>query len=387
MNCFSCVSHHHRTARKRAAEGSVGSPSLPQLDDTEELEKIACSPDGKKSLARSFTFRELAAATRNFKPKNLIGEGGFGRVFKGHLDSGQASNSSPPPALLLEVKQLNRNGMQGSQEFLVECLMLTMLHHVNLVSLIGYCAEGDERLLVYEYMPQGSLEHHLFDLPPHKEPLDWNTRIKIAVGAAKGLTYLHDVVNPPVIYRDLKSSNILLDNEFNPKLSDFGLAKLGPVGDDTHVSTRVMGTFGYCAPDYAMSGKLTVKSDVYSFGVVLLELITGRKAFDFTKRLGEQNLIVWSRPFIKDRRKFCQLADPLLQGRYPIRPFHQLAMITAMCLHDQPHIRPTMREVSLALDHVATQLYVSETSHSAKRLAEGENAGGLAVQESVKKAR
>lgn len=136
------------------------------------------------------------------------------------------------------------------------------------------------------------------DLPPPKEPLDWNTRIKIAVGAAKGLTYLHDVVNPPVIYRDLKSSNILLDNEFNPKLSDFGLAKLGPVGDDTHVSTRVMGTYGYCAPDYAMSGKLTVKSDVYSFGVVLLELITGRKAFDFTKRLGEQNLIVWVRVYL-----------------------------------------------------------------------------------------
>ncbi|RRT65140.1 hypothetical protein B296_00016769 [Ensete ventricosum] len=229
------------------------------------------------------------------------------------------------------------------------------------------------------------------DLPPDKEPLDWNTRIKIVVGAAKGLTYLHDVVNPPVIYRDLKSSNILLDDEFNPKLSDFGLAKLGPVGDNTHVSTRVMGTYGYCAPDYAMSGKLTVKSDVYSFGVVLLELLTGRKAFDFTKRLGEQNLIVWSRPFIKDRRKFSQLADPLLQGRYPIRPFHQLAMITSMCLHDQPHIRPTMREVSLALDHVATQLYVPETSHrihdSVKRLADGENAGSLAVQENVKKAR
>lgn len=131
------------------------------------------------------------------------------------------------------------------------------------------------------------------DLPPNKEPLDWNTRIKIALGAAKGLTYLHNVVSPPVIYRDLKSANILLDNEFNPKLSDFGLAKLGPVGDKTHVSTRVMGTFGYCAPDYAMSGKLTVKSDVYSFGVVLLELMTGRRAFDNTKSIGEQNLIAW----------------------------------------------------------------------------------------------
>lgn len=136
------------------------------------------------------------------------------------------------------------------------------------------------------------------DVPPNKEPLDWNTRIKIALGAAKGLTYLHDTVNPPVIYRDLKSSNILLDDDFNPKLSDFGLAKLGPVGDNTHVLTRVMGTYGYCAPDYAMSGKLNVKSDVYSFGVVLLEIITGRQAVDFSKEFDEQKLIEWVSNFI-----------------------------------------------------------------------------------------
>lgn len=131
------------------------------------------------------------------------------------------------------------------------------------------------------------------DVEDDKEPLSWDTRIKIAVGAARGLEYLHCKANPPVIYRDLKSANILLDNEFNPKLSDFGLAKLGPVGDNTHVSTRVMGTYGYCAPEYAMSGKLTLKSDIYSFGVVLLELITGRKAIDMAKRPGEQNLVSW----------------------------------------------------------------------------------------------
>lgn len=130
-------------------------------------------------------------------------------------------------------------------------------------------------------------------LQPEKEPLSWNSRIKIAVGAARGLEYLHCQANPPVIYRDLKSANILLDNDFNPKLSDFGLAKLGPVGDNTHVSTRVMGTYGYCAPEYAMSGKLTLKSDIYGFGVVLLELITGRRAIDCNKRQGEQNLVSW----------------------------------------------------------------------------------------------
>lgn len=133
----------------------------------------------------------------------------------------------------------------------------------------------------------------LSDLNPDQEPLSWDTRIKIAVGAARGLEYLHCKANPPVIYRDLKSANILLDDHFNPKLSDFGLAKLGPVGDNTHVSTRVMGTYGYCAPEYAMSGKLTLKSDIYSFGVVMLELITGKKAIDGTKKQGEQNLVTW----------------------------------------------------------------------------------------------
>jgi serine/threonine-protein kinase PBS1 len=131
------------------------------------------------------------------------------------------------------------------------------------------------------------------DLPPEKEPLDWNTRMKIAAGAAKGLEYLHDKASPPVIYRDFKSSNILLEEGFNPKLSDFGLAKLGPTGDKSHVSTRVMGTYGYCAPEYAMTGQLTVKSDVYSFGVVFLELITGRKAIDSTQPHGQQNLVAW----------------------------------------------------------------------------------------------
>ncbi|KAJ6832196.1 putative serine/threonine-protein kinase PBL21 [Iris pallida] len=236
--------------------------------------------------------------------------------------------------------------------------MLIMLRHPNLVNLHGYCAEGDERLLVYEYMPQGSLEDHLFDLSPGKKPLEWNTRIKIAVGAAKGLEYLHDVANPPVIYRDMKAANILLDNNFNPKLSDFGLAKLGPVGDSTHVSTRVMGTYGYCAPDYAMSGKLTLKSDVYSFGVLLLELITGRRAFDSSKIGPEQNLITWARSFLSDRRRFYLLADPLLEGCYPPRAFHQMVVVASMCLQEHPHVRPIIADVAVALHHVASQLYI-----------------------------
>ncbi|PNT74522.1 hypothetical protein BRADI_1g16480v3 [Brachypodium distachyon] len=218
--------------------------------------------------------------------------------------------------------------------------MLSLLHHPNLVNLIGYCADGDQRLLVYEYMPLGSLEDHLHDPSPDKTRLDWNTRMTIAAGAAKGLEHLHDKTNPPVIYRDLKCSNILLGEGYHPKLSDFGLAKLGPVGDKTHVSTRVMGTYGYCAPEYAMTGQLTLKSDVYSYGVVLLEIITGRRAIDVTRAAGEQNLVAWARPLFKDRRKFPQMADPALKGQYPSRGLYQALAVAAMCVQEQPTMRP-----------------------------------------------
>ncbi|XP_047308020.1 probable serine/threonine-protein kinase PBL23 [Impatiens glandulifera] len=220
---------------------------------------------------------------------------------------------------VVAVKQLDKNGIQGNREFLAEVLTLSLVHHPNLVNLIGYCADGHQRILVYEYMANGSLEDHL--LLSHRQTtatteetetktktsttsravvavggLDWDTRMKIAKGAAQGLEYLHDTANPPIIYRDFKASNILLDDLFNPKLSDFGLAKLGPTGGDKdHVSTRVMGTYGYCAPEYERTGQLTTKSDVYSFGVVFLEIISGRRAIDTTKPAPEQNLVTWVR--------------------------------------------------------------------------------------------
>ncbi|KAF9621021.1 hypothetical protein IFM89_015843 [Coptis chinensis] len=379
-------SHHNIT--------KLNSDKSKPRNGSDSKKETGGSKDGSTAhiAAQTFTFRELAAATKNFRPECLLGEGGFGRVYKGRLEStGQ----------VVAVKQLDRNGLQGNREFLVEVLMLSLLHHPNLVNLIGYCADGDQRLLVYEFMPLGSLEDHLHvfsrvnaipvledcrisdfkrtvnglwsievgygvketpklsgvDLPPNKEALDWNTRMKIAAGAAKGLEYLHDKANPPVIYRDFKSSNILLDEEYHPKLSDFGLAKLGPVGDKTHVSTRVMGTYGYCAPEYAMTGQLTLKSDVYSFGVVFLELITGRKAIDNTRAPGENNLVAWARPLFKDRRKFPKMADPLLQGRYPMRGLYQALAVAAMCLQEQAATRPLIGDVVTALTYLASQTY------------------------------
>ncbi|CAA2967529.1 probable serine threonine- kinase PBL7 [Olea europaea subsp. europaea] len=323
-----------------------------QIQSTSDNMKNATKDGGSNQIAaKTFTFSELAAATGNFRRDCLIGEGGFGRVYKGRLGS---SNQ------VVAIKQLDRSGLQGNHEFLVEVLMLSLLHHTNLVNLIGYCADGDQRLLVYQYMPLGSLEDHLHDPVPGKKLLDWNTRMKIAAGAAKGLEYLHDKASPPVIYRDLKCSNILLGEDYHPKLSDFGLAKLGPVGDNTHVSTRVMGTYGYCAPEYAMTGQLTLKSDVYSFGVVLLEIISGKKAIENSKTGGEQNLVAWARPLFKDKRKFSQIADPMLQGQYPARGLFQALSIAAMCVQDQPNMRPAIADVVTALNYLASQKYDPE---------------------------
>jgi serine/threonine protein kinase len=296
MNCFSCCMSQEKINRRSLKKSikeyhdtktlasftklSFKSDSSRRRYITEELQKI-----GKGNIsARIFTFRELCVATQNFHLDNLLGEGGFGRVYKGII---------PSTNQVIAVKQLDRNGFQGNREFLVEVLMLSLLHHPNLVNLVGYCADGEQRILAYEYMPNGSLEDHLLEAPPDAEPLDWNTRMKIAEGAARGLEYLHETADPPVIYRDFKASNILLDENFNPKLSDFGLAKLGPTGDKTHVSTRVMGTYGYCVPEYALTGQLTTKSDVYSFGVVFLEIITGRRVIDNARPSEEQNLVSW----------------------------------------------------------------------------------------------
>eukprot|EP00270_Netrium_digitus_P011617 TRINITY_DN3712_c0_g1_i1.p1 TRINITY_DN3712_c0_g1~~TRINITY_DN3712_c0_g1_i1.p1 ORF type:complete len:518 (-),score=73.22 TRINITY_DN3712_c0_g1_i1:383-1936(-) len=303
-------------------------------------------PPNPAPQVRSFAFDELSTATEAFATKNLLGEGGFGCVYKGVI---------PSTGEVVAVKQLDRSGLQGNREFLVEVLMLSLLHHPHLVHLIGYCADGDQRILVYEFMDKGALEDHL--LGAKKGTLDWNTRMKIAAGAAKGLEYLHARANPPVIFRDLKTSNILLDENFHPKLSDFGLAKLGPTGDKTHVSTRVMGTYGYCAPEYAMSGQLTVKSDVYSFGVVLLELISGKRAIDNCRPVGEHNLVTWARPLFKDRKKFPLMADPSLEGRYPLRGLYQALAVAAMCLQEQASARPSMGDVVTALAYLASQSF------------------------------
>lgn len=316
------------------------------------------------SRLRKFAFNDLKWATRNFRPESLLGEGGFGCVFKGWIEENGTAPVKPGTGLTVAVKTLNHDGLQGHREWLAEVSFLGDLIHSNLVKLIGYCIEDDQRLLVYEFMPRGSLENHLFR---RSLPLPWSIRMKIALGAAKGLAFLHEEAERPVIYRDFKTSNILLDADYNAKLSDFGLAKDGPEGDKTHVSTRVMGTYGYAAPEYVMTGHLTSKSDVYSFGVVLLEMITGRRSMDKNRPNGEHNLVEWARPHLLDRKRFYRLVDPRLEGHFSIKGAQKATNLAACCLNRDPKARPLMSEVVEilkplpSLKDIASSSYIFQT--------------------------
>ncbi|XP_047972835.1 proline-rich receptor-like protein kinase PERK9 isoform X2 [Salvia hispanica] len=243
---------------------------------------IICSPlqdPGGFSRSRTwFSYEELVQATDGFSAQNLLGEGGFGCVYKGTFADGSD----------VAVKQLKIGGGQGEREFRSEVEIISRIHHRHLVTLVGYCVNENRRLLVYEYVPNNNLYFHL-----HGEGvpvLNWAVRVKIALGAARGIAYLHEDCHPRIIHRDIKSSNILVDSNFEARVSDFGLARLA-LDTNSHVTTRVMGTFGYMAPEYASSGKLTERSDVYSFGVVLLELITGRKPVDKSGPLEAESLV------------------------------------------------------------------------------------------------
>ncbi|XP_042518256.1 probable serine/threonine-protein kinase PBL3 isoform X2 [Macadamia integrifolia] len=315
---------------------------------------------------KAFSFSELKNATRNFRPDSLLGEGGFGYVFKGWLDEHTLSAAKPGSGMVVAVKKLKPEGFQGHKEWLTEVNYLGQLHHPNLVKLFGYCLDGENRLLVYEFMPKGSLENHLFRRGT--QPLSWEIRIKVAIGAARGLSFLHDAESQ-VIYRDFKASNILLDAEFNAKLSDFGLAKAGPTGDRTHVSTQVMGTHGYAAPEYIATGRLSAKSDVYSFGVVLLELLTGRRAVDKTKVGVEQNLVDWAKPYLGDKRKLFRIMDTKLEGQYSQKGAFMAATLALQCLSYGAKARPRMAEVLALLEKIQASKSTAQHSQFEKQVA------------------
>jgi serine/threonine protein kinase len=285
-----------------------------------------------------FTLRDLQNATDRFSKDNIIGEGGYGIVYRGQLVNGAQ----------VAVKKLLNNLGQAEKEFRVEVEAIGHVRHKNLVRLLGYCIEGTHRLLVYEYVNNGNLEQWLHGAMRQHGYLTWEARMKVILGTAKALMYLHEAIEPKVVHRDIKSSNILINDEFNAKLSDFGLAKLLAAGK-SHITTRVMGTFGYVAPEYANSGLLNEKSDVYSFGVVLLEAITGKDPVDYGRPADEVNMVDWLKMMVGSRRSE-EVVDPTIETR-PSRTALKRALLTALrCVDPDSSKRPMMSEVVRMLE-------------------------------------
>ncbi|KAK8949458.1 Proline-rich receptor-like protein kinase PERK1 [Platanthera zijinensis] len=317
---------------------SVYSGSATSGSNCSEISLPPPAPEFSFGFSKSsFTYEELVMATNGFSEANLLGQGGFGYVHKGTLLNGRE----------VAIKQLKAGSGQGEREFRAEIEIISHVHHKHLVSLVGYCISGGRRLLVYEYVRNNTLEFHLHEQPT----MVWPTRLKIALGSAKGLAYLHEDCNPKIIHRDIKASNILLDFNFEAKVADFGLAKFTS-DKNTHVSTRVMGTFGYLAPEYASSGKLTAKSDVFSYGVMLLELITGKQPINTTESFNE-SLVDWARPLMTRAMEddyYGDLVDPRLAQSYSNEEMKRMIACAAACVSQSARHRPRMSQVLRALE-------------------------------------
>ncbi|XP_044474274.1 probable LRR receptor-like serine/threonine-protein kinase At1g53430 isoform X2 [Mangifera indica] len=285
-----------------------------------------------------FTLRQIKSATNNFDPANKIGEGGFGPVFKGTLADGA----------VIAVKQLSSKSKQGNREFVTEIGMISALQHPNLVKLYGCCIEGKELLLIYEYMENNSLARALFGKPEQLLNLNWETRMKICIGIAKGLAFLHEESRLKIVHRDIKATNVLLDRNLNAKISDFGLAKLDEE-ENTHISTRIAGTIGYMAPEYAMRGYLTDKADVYSFGVVALEIVSGKSNTNYRPKEEFVYLLDWAL-VLQEQGNLLELVDPSLGTKFSKKEAMTMLNIALLCTNPSPTLRPSMSSIVSMLE-------------------------------------
>ncbi|KAK9111116.1 hypothetical protein Scep_018635 [Stephania cephalantha] len=298
-------------------------------------------PEVHLGQLKRFSLRELQVATDSFSNKNILGRGGFGKVYKGRLADGS----------LVAVKRLKEERTPGGElQFQTEVEMISMAVHRNLLRLRGFCMTPTERLLVYPYMANGSVASCLRERPPSDPPLDWPTRKRIALGSARGLSYLHDHCDPKIIHRDVKAANILLDEEFEAVVGDFGLAKLMDY-KDTHVTTAVRGTIGHIAPEYLSTGKSSEKTDVFGYGIMLLELITGQRAFDLARLANDDDVMLldWVKGLLKEK-KLEMLVDPDLKNNYVEAEVEQLIQVALLCTQGSPMDRPKMSEVVRMLE-------------------------------------
>ncbi|XP_062204843.1 probable serine/threonine-protein kinase At1g01540 [Phragmites australis] len=287
----------------------------------------------RRGWGRRYTRREMEKATGGLADGNVIGEGSYGVVYRGVLRDNTA----------VAIKNLHNNRGQAEKDFRMEVATIGRVRHKNLVSLLGYCSEGACRMLVYQYMENSNLDKWLHHDDSEISPLTWDIRMHVLLGTAKGLAYLHEGLEPKIVHRDIKSSNILLDRHWNAKVSDFGLAKL-LCSEKSYVATRVMGTFGYVAPEYARTGMLNERSDVYSFGVLVMEIITGRSPVDYTRPTDEVNLVEWLKRMVAEKR-VEEVLDPRLPERPPSKVLKRVVLAALRCVDPDGGQRPTMAHV------------------------------------------
>ncbi|CAA0811472.1 Leucine-rich repeat protein kinase family protein, partial [Striga hermonthica] len=321
------------------------------------------TPSGKDSGgapqlkgARWFSYDELKKCTSNFSQSNQIGSGGYGKVYRGVLSTGQ----------VVAIKRAQQGSTQGGLEFKTEIELLSRVHHKNLLGLVGFCFEQGEQMLVYEFMANGTLRESLSG--KSGVHLDWKRRLRIALGSARGLAYLHELANPPIIHRDVKSSNILLDDNLTAKVADFGLSKLVSDSSKGHISTQVKGTLGYLDPEYYMTQQLTEKSDVYSFGVVMLELITAKQPIEKGKYVVREVRALIDK---NDETHYglAEIMDPIIRGAPCLVGFHRFIELAVQCVEELASDRPTMAEVVKSLENILQNdgLNTNSTSASSSR--------------------
>uniref|UniRef100_J3LLL4 non-specific serine/threonine protein kinase n=1 Tax=Oryza brachyantha TaxID=4533 RepID=J3LLL4_ORYBR len=321
------------TSSSDVASSSGAAASYLESPVRRKPERISCAAAMDMGWGRWYDLEELEAATGGFGVQNVVGEGGYGTVYRGVLAGGE----------VVAVKNLLDHKGQAEKEFKVEVEAIGKVRHKHLVGLVGYCAEGPKRMLVYEFVENGNLEQWLHGDVGPVSPLTWDIRMKIAVGTAKGIAYLHEGLEPKVVHRDIKSSNILLDKKWNPKVSDFGMAKVLGSGS-SYVTTRVMGTFGYVAPEYASTGMLNESSDIYSFGVLLMELISGKRPVDYSKSVGEVNLVEWFKGMVGSRR-VEELVDRRIEDPPAARALNRVLLVCLRCIDSDAHKRPKMGQI------------------------------------------
>ncbi|GMN50294.1 hypothetical protein TIFTF001_019461 [Ficus carica] len=367
--CCLCCVRNRRKKEEREKAVLYGLITSERFNNAEEI--IGFNGSRGRGL-KQFSFASILAATDNFSNDNKLGQGGFGPVFKGKLPAGQE----------IAVKRLSTSSRQGLVEFKNELVLIAKLQHMNLVKLLGCCVRGDEKMLIYEYMPNKSLDFFLFD-PARRELLDWKKRYNIIDGTAQGLLYLHRYSRLKIIHRDLKASNILLDNDMNPKISDFGMARIFAQNESEAKTNRVVGTYGYMSPEYAMEGNFSEKSDVYSFGVLLLEIISGKRNTGSYSSERPMNLVGYAWELWKEGRSM-ELIDSTLSDHSTRPQILRCIHVGLLCVQDSALDRPTMADVLPIIAHQTLPLPVpKQVTIPFQHRVEGANSSGRVRESSA----